>query len=161
MSTPIIDSRTTLAKWIARTLQTDVKTLDKVDGEKDRAINLWSLYRSKAFKDRIIKGRGYGNCENAWFIDNGDKKVGENDLFLHFDGFYSLRMPSGKATRTFGFRWTRLFRKIRKTRKMGYEARFISALTPGAQKIKITVEKYKGRSFKKIEAALKSLPGCK
>lgn len=156
MSTPQIDtnkSHKLLSKWIAETLQTDVEKLDKADGNADGKINLYKLQKD-VYKGRIIQGRGYLNCENAWFIDNGDGKIGEGDLFLHSDGYY-------KVNYDYAFRFTHLFKPVRTTDKSGPDADSTSALPPEVQNIKKNVERFKGASFKKIEEILRSLPGCR
>ena len=89
MGTPGIPKNSALAKSLAETLGTTVEALHRQFKAGDQ-INFYSLKESDAYKDRVSKGRGFGDCENAYVVDNGDGKISKGDLFLHVDGLFQI-----------------------------------------------------------------------
>lgn len=155
MDTPKIDIKVQpkLAELLAKTLQVKVKALDKLDGNEDESISLHDiLHKEGAFRDRIIQAKRPESGEIIYFIDNGDKKIGKGDLFLHADGFYGVNTSKGKQP---AFRFARLFEKALRTKRSSRAARNRSALPPEVQAIKAFAESNRGKNYYAMRSKLR------
>lgn len=168
MSMPLIATDSKLAKVLAKTLNTKVDILAEKfggPGEGNDHIDIYSMDKSKKYKDKIYyAGDDFGcdKCLYAFFVDNGDGKIGKGDLFLHFDGYYGsgedgIFEEEEEPT----FRYVKVGEKYEVQDESGWDARVNPKLTKEADKLLQAALAVKGKSFidSTFESALKAVCG--
>ena len=169
MGTPSISEGSAVADALTRVFGKSFKELDAVDfWGKDGNIYLGDvggqgLMGTKLDGGRISKPFGYhsGVCENVYVIDDGDGRLGGEDLFLHADGYYQEKVTRssgflglGSTTSLeFAFRFTTLFNAFFQ-KVSGYEAAKSSNLPANVEGIVQSLMQYKGEPFTKAESVL-------
>ena len=161
MSTPMIERNSALARTLAETLGTTAEALSKqfsVSGWGKEYISILSLKNSKAYGKRVLDSYLYGKCgkcENAYYVDNGDGKIGNGDLFLHSDGYF-------KVNREHAFRFVEVGKRyaVQESSKP-WEGSNNPNLTQEAHEVLTAILTKKGHPFTKstFDAALDQI--CK
>lgn len=168
MGMPLIATDSKLAKAFAKTLNTKVDILAEKfggPGEGDDRIDIYSMEKSKKYKDKIYYAGDDFKCDKcmyAFFVDNGDGKIGKGDLFLHFDDFYGSGEDGifeGDEEPT--FRYVKIGKKYEVQDESGWDARINPKLTKEADEILKAVLAVKGKTFipSTFKSALKAICG--